>query len=145
MTKSLEALEILRECANGEKKVLFSTSLELANTIKQDLEELESLHHAYNELEATNKELYKENQELKEWNKKYLSELERWGYPETPIHISKYKKFKKAIEILKDTIILPMENDIARVDMNGNNHYLLSFVKRLISEQEYELLKEVLE
>lgn len=61
------------------------------------------------------------------------------------IHEQDFYKLKNAIEILKDTIILPMENDIARVDINGNNHYLLSFIKRLINEQEYELLKEVLD
>lgn len=43
VSTSKEALEILRECANGEKKVLFSTSIELANTIKQDLDKLEKL------------------------------------------------------------------------------------------------------
>lgn len=79
MSKSLEALEILRECANGEKKVLFSTSLELANTIKQDLERLEELDKENQEL-IVNKNLAqkiaiefrhkidkldKENQELK--------------------------------------------------------------------------------
>lgn len=39
--KSLEALRILCECANGEKKLLFSDSLDLEKIIKQDLEVLE--------------------------------------------------------------------------------------------------------
>ena len=41
--KSLEALRILSECANGEKKLLFSDSLDLEKIIKQDLEVLEIL------------------------------------------------------------------------------------------------------
>jgi hypothetical protein len=39
--KSLEALRILSECANGEKKLLFSDSLDLEKIIKQDLERLQ--------------------------------------------------------------------------------------------------------
>lgn len=52
---SKEALEILRECANGEKKLLFTDSLYLANIIKQDLERLEELERMVytNQLENT--------------------------------------------------------------------------------------------
>ena len=40
---SKEALERLSECANGEKKLLFSQCLELENIIKKDLNRLEKL------------------------------------------------------------------------------------------------------
>ena len=43
---SLEALRILSECANGEKKLIFSDSLNLESTIKQDLERLEKFEKA---------------------------------------------------------------------------------------------------
>ena len=55
------------------------------------------------------------------------------------------KKLKKAIETLKSVIILPMENDISMVDNKGNNYYKLRYIKRLLNEQEYDLLKEVLD
>ena len=44
--KSLEALRILSECANGEKKLIFSDSLNLESIIKKDLERLEKLEKA---------------------------------------------------------------------------------------------------
>ena len=104
MNKSLKALEILRECANGEKKVLFSTSLELANTIKQDLENIEQLK--------------KENENLKLENfNQYL------------VLNAKIDKLTKAIEILKDKLDITIVFDM--VD--------------LFTQQEYEVLKEVLE
>lgn len=48
--KSLEALRILSECANGEKKLIFSDSLNLESIIKQDLEYLEKLEKEYDNL-----------------------------------------------------------------------------------------------
>ena len=50
------------------------------------------------DLKLENEKLKQENQELKNWNEKYLSELKRWGYPETPIHISEYEKLKKMLK-----------------------------------------------
>ena len=107
-------------------------------------ERIVDLEDELGHLEHVNDKLETENTELKQMNKTLLIHNTEFalGVPEI---IKENDKLKKAIEILKYTIILPMENDIARVDINGNNHYLLSFVKRLISEQEYELLKEVLE
>ena len=49
---SLEALRILSECANGEKKLIFSDSLNLESTIKQDLERLEKLEEKIKELKS---------------------------------------------------------------------------------------------
>lgn len=84
-------------------------------------------------------QLEKENNELKEWNKKYLSELERWGYPETPIHISIYKKLTKAIEILKDTLNIELGHT------GSGKCYIICLNLAEIDKEQEELLKEVLE
>ena len=42
-----EALRILCECANGEKKLLFSDSLDLEQIISKRLEKLEKLEKAF--------------------------------------------------------------------------------------------------
>ena len=76
MSKSLEALEELSLMINREKHINSEWNKkinDLKQTIKQDLE-------------------------LKD---KYLNELKRWGYPETPIHISKYKALEKENQKLK--------------------------------------------
>ena len=173
MKKSKEALEILRECANGEKKVLFSTSLELANIIKKDLERLETIENLRTtpnaletclakymnkciELEKENEKLKmyppefdgtlyffekyqkleKENQDLKE-----LQELNKQGLWNLK---QENQKLEKAIEILKDKFDFKF---------NDENKVIYLFIKELSlhiyswcfkSQQEYELLKEVL-
>lgn len=87
--------------------------------IKSDLERLEILDKLVtddciagnqvgldivnNLIERANK--YKEKaKQLEKENQKYLEELKRWGYPETPIHISKYKQLEKENEELKDKL-----------------------------------------
>lgn len=42
-----EALRILCECANGEKKLLFSDSLDLGQIVSKRLEKLEKLERAF--------------------------------------------------------------------------------------------------
>ena len=42
-----EALRILSECANGEKKLLFSDSLDLEQIVSKRLEKLEKLEKAF--------------------------------------------------------------------------------------------------
>ena len=42
-----EALRILSECANGEKRLLFSDSLDLERIISKRLEKLEKLEKAF--------------------------------------------------------------------------------------------------
>lgn len=42
-----EALRILCECANGEKKLLFSDSLDLEQIVSKRLEKLEKLERAF--------------------------------------------------------------------------------------------------
>ena len=44
---SKEALRILSECANGEKKLLFSDSLDLEQIVSKRLEKLEKLERAF--------------------------------------------------------------------------------------------------
>lgn len=44
---SKEALRILSECANGEKKLLFSDSLDLERIIRQDLDRKDKKYLAY--------------------------------------------------------------------------------------------------
>lgn len=56
---------------------------------------------------------------------------------------SENSKLKKAIEILKDKIELPLENDFDVVNKDDIHLYRLR-TKCLINEEEYELLKEVL-
>ena len=79
MSKSLEALEELKDEIIPDYALEYDDEgykdwvIELYQTIKQDLE-------------------------LKD---KYLNELKRWGYPETPIHISKYKALEEENQKLK--------------------------------------------
>lgn len=109
---------------------------EALNTFKQDLERLEQLE--------------KENQELKfllecksKGNEIIIKKMDLF-MKQRDKYVKEYDKLKKAIEILKSVIILPMENDISMIDSKGNNYYILRYVKRLLKEQEYALLKEVL-
>ena len=55
-----------------------------------------------------------------------------------------YAKMYSTMKIIKDCIIVPIEDDIAKVDFKGNNYYALHVTRRLINEQEYDLLKEAL-
>ena len=51
-----EALRILSECANGEKKLLFSDSLDLEKVVKKELDELTKYKRAF--------EILKENAQI---------------------------------------------------------------------------------
>lgn len=119
MSKSLEALEILRECANGEKKLLFTDSLDLANTIKRDLKRKE--------------ELEKENKNLKEKYKRRAKTSHEL--------CEALKNYEKAIEILKEHLGI-------KVFEFMDNEYefsLETYYDYRLNKREYELLKEVLE
>ena len=95
--------------------------------IKQDLERLEKLEKVVKKLEF-------ENNALKLGIDLDLSAK----------LFSKNKKLKQAIEILKSKIELPLENDFDVVNKDDIHLYRLR-IKCLINEEEYELLKEVLE
>lgn len=47
------------------------------------------------------KEALNQMEDLKQLNEKYLEELYRWGYPNTPRHIDEYKKLETEVNILK--------------------------------------------
>ena len=57
--------------------------------------------------------------------------------------LERLKKLEEAIEILKDKIELPLENDFDVVNKDDIHLYRLR-TKCLINEKEYEILKEVL-
>ena len=88
---SLEALEILRECANGEKKVLFSTSLELADIIKRDLE-------SYEKTLISNGDLCVKICKLEEENQKLKKALGCFNSDDVFINEPTAKRFKRAID-----------------------------------------------
>lgn len=123
---------------------------EWCNVINQSLERLELLE--------------KENQ-------KYLEELKRWGYQETPIHISKYKlleiehaklkaklynleshyellenftvpNLRKAIEILKDKEVVV---GYLLICATLRDYNIPTSEEYQLTQQEFDLLKEVLE
>lgn len=82
---SKEALRILSECANGEKKLLFSDSLDLERIIRQDLDRKEQLE--------------RENKELQQNLVKFDND-----------HFQHYFKCARAIKILKPYIKISMRS-----------------------------------
>ena len=98
------------------------------NTIKQDLERKE--------------ELEKENQEMKNHIDSEVDFLTNELHEQKERNIDlyrRYEKLKKAIEILKDKSKLILKNDNGYYIECGKYGYLD------LTQQEYELLKEVLE
>lgn len=91
------------------------------NIIKQDLERLEQLE--------------KENQELKEKNKKWqnLFGCDLCDALGREILLEENAKLKKALDLIKD--YLTIANDVP----------LMTFAERCFTEEEVKLLKEVLE
>ena len=137
MTKSLEALEKFKllyesKCKSPNNLIGFDMCY---ITIKQDLERLEKLEnyppefdgflYSFEGLIERNKKLEDENQELKE---------ELLDYQELHlINDKRIVKLKKAIEILKSYLFVSDEVDFD------------TFTTSRLTQQEYELLKEVLE
>ena len=100
----------------------------------------------------TPKGSYTYHYENKYWNLfdcQYLEVAKHWdGHTDKDVSRllslpSENSKLKKAIEILKDKIELPLENDFDVVNKDDIHLYRLR-TKCLINEEEYELLKEVL-
>jgi hypothetical protein len=121
--KSLEALRILSECANGEKKLIFSDSLYLESIIKKELEHLKKIEENYYSLNMSYEDIEFENVRLEKEN----------------------KKLKQAIDILKDKMNLAVYHNKV---YNTYSLDLLKFKEDFedeLSQEEYELLKEVLE
>ena len=131
---SKDALEILRECANGEKKVLFSTSIELANTIKQDLDRLEKINEVWHKNEPM---------ESVDINGNHLQE----AYDFIHRLCEENEKLKKAIEILKSNLFIDFKDigDYYCIFFKLNKYDECSYTILCIEDKkQYELLKEVL-
>ena len=116
--EALEKFKLLYEskCKSSNNIIGFDMCY---TTIKQDLERLE--------------ELEEENQDLKD-NEKIITD---YGYN----LVIENEKYKKAIEILK------MQTSIENIKCENGNIYIVDIgdISLLITQQEYELLKEVLE
>ena len=123
---SKDALEILNIAWSGrlddKNYPNFDDINEALYTIKQDLEKLEKLEKEYKEARKS----------IKSWNENG-GELLREN-----------AKLKKDIEILKDKLELPLEDDFDVVNKDDVHLYRLR-TKCLINEEEYELLKECLD
>lgn len=108
---SKEALRILSECANGEKKLLFSDSLDLERIIRRDLDRKDKKYLAYRiSMPSTLPLIVEENGGI-------MAKIQE------NILVEKVKKIDKAIidkyiEIAKDhginELILLNENEIER-------------------------------
>jgi hypothetical protein len=128
MSKSLEALENLVHCKSETKckecKHKYRCTMERDyNTIKQDLERLEQLE--------------KENQELKDKGKELVKDFHK------AINIA--KKYKKAIDILKDRLTIEFDDKYNEINFKVYACKEIDYVYfSLDDKQQYELLKEVL-
>jgi ABC-type phosphate transport system auxiliary subunit len=154
MSKSLEALERLCKVKIYQKEASAYDYLgkeiykEEINLIKQDLERLEQLEqenlelkqdivsfedYSY-DLDCEKEQLKKENQELKE-------QLELKKFKEFILLNGKLDKLEKAIEILKEyykfQLFPPAMDNIPEISISTDWEHC-------ISQQEYDLLKEVL-
>ena len=120
--KNKEALEVLETLADNIDYKDYSVSTQ--NLVNKCFGKLEAYLQRLEELE-------KENQDLKD-NETIVSDYGVYLWNEN-------EKLKKAIEILKDRIrpILVPSNDVYILRTNAWSY--------IIQEQEYELLKEVLE
>lgn len=142
MTKSLEAYNVLLKAWQGNKEAKdypdFDDINEALDTIKQDLKKLEQLekeNESLNNIIETDikdlQELRKENQDLKIEN--FDLELVLNG---------EIDKLKKAIEVLKDKYDFDIyyNENFTTPTLTINCDYF-----KELTQQEYELLKEVLE
>ena len=105
---------------------------ELKDKIAYLQEEVEGWQSAYEWLQSKNSILKLQNQELKD----KLSGLEFWNerYDE------ENEKLEKAIEISKDKI-----GFLFHIDKDNNYYFSSKYLCNELTQQEYELLKEVLE
>lgn len=162
---SKEALEKLINDINEQGQVIttnpnltitFNVNLEMfMTTIENALKDLERLEA----LEKENKKLNFENQALRngidlDLNAKLLSENKKLKHESNSEYLRARKlfleneKLKKALDIIKKIVSIPLEDDFAKVKIDKETkeetlYYALS-IKYLIDEQEYDLLKEVL-
>ena len=110
-----EALRILSECANGEKKLLFSDSLDLEQIVSKELDELKE------ELEIAN-----DNLKTKQWfNDNQFNLL---------------MKYKSAFELC--TRLIHIDNNI---EFGGDAYWIGDIERvSYITKEQYELLEELM-
>jgi chromosome segregation ATPase len=118
------------------EKALLET-YELNASLRKEVETLEAnlkhLNINYKTALKVNNDLLNENRKLKEENDGLEEDLADTHY--------KMVRYKKAIEILK------MQTSIENIKCENGNIYIVDIgdISVLITQQEYELLKEVLE
>lgn len=125
--------EYCRLIGKGENlhKVNQETFEELANTIKQDLERLEALEKEKTELLLAHSRVLKSSSETNSLTLDILKENE---------------KLKKALDILKRNLVIEFNDDLRFIhlkeDISQSCDYTIIDIE---DQQEYELLKEVLD
>ena len=128
--KSKEALEKI-----SWRYVNDTSFQEWYEIIKQELDKLEKLEKENQEL----KELYDFKTQL---NRNQYIVLEELNEKNLKLE-NGLNKLKKVIEILKEKLELPLEDDFDVVKKDEIHLYRLR-IKCLINEEEYEILKEYL-
>ena len=114
--------------------ILFPTTL--TDIIEQDLERFKLIEEDYYSLNKEYEWIEFENVKLKQENKELLVNKN--------VAQGIAIKYKKALDIFKSKIELPLEDDFDVINKDNVHLYHLR-VKALVNEEEYNLLKEVLE
>ena len=150
---SKEALKELTLMINREKHINSEWNkkiYDLEHIIKQDLERLEELEKEYNnlkkdydekdleciDLQLENEELKKENQELKDKYKRRAETSKELNEALT--------QYQKAIEILKDKAVNVAKLLLSFKTDNKLDYYNDGLFSFRLTQQEYDLLREVL-
>ena len=143
---SIEAFKNIKTLSYCKQHI---TIQEWCNIIEQDLDRLEKLESELKRKSGIICMLESENESLEAKFDAYYElhkQLEK-GYDDLSVDndklIQENRKLKKVIEILKDKLELPLEDDFDVVNKDDVHLYRLR-TKCLINEEEYEILKEVL-
>ena len=105
------------------------------NMVLSALDELDSLHHAYNELNSQNEEVIEEYNELKE----ALKGIDN----KNSLLIKEKYKLKKAIESLKDSLCLEIDLDHYNLYTSLGTIAFVNVNKEIA--EDLELLKDIIE
>ncbi len=141
ITKSSKQCKIINKALNSveETKTNYHTALAFCEASKEEKQEL------YKQIKQLEKENEKQQEMIKEYNH-YLASVER----KKADLIQENEKYKKVIEILKDKLCLELskENnelhfDTIECDVIDHDYY--DEYLYILTQQEYDLLKEVLE
>lgn len=144
MTKELEAFEYIKGCAltvkRNERKVL--EYVHLSEVIPERFNIIETALKKYDEL--TSKPVFLCGRT--NGHTKALIDYICKNYKEVKITNLEDEKKTKAFEIIKEKIvdIYGIKNSIDVYDYNAGIEYEDNFENRLLTQAEYELLKEIL-